>query len=234
MFATAARTFAIAQRTSAIDARMCAIVVRIDATRFTMADVATGAKMFAIVVRMFAIVWKTGAIVARTCVTGVRMFATVVRTGATGARPNAHHPDRSEGSLRSTSRGRGSLVAASRSRRHASSTCLRSVLRLPIASRSTYRPSSFVCDRYALPLAFTRSRIAALSTSRSASYAPAGTSENGTGAARSHSGSSSIHDASSRAISICWRSRAANPSAPNARMTIHSLSARNRRPSCTP
>ena len=60
-----------------------------------------------------------------------------------------------------------------------------------MASRNVYFPLSFVCDKYAVPPALTRSMIAALIRANSTSSAPTGayrkhTSDNGTGAVSSH------------------------------------------------
>ena len=66
------------------------------------------------------------------------------------------------------------LAAASLSSRHASATCRRSVRMLPTASRSTYRPPSFVCDRNARPLALMADSIRPFVASHSASPTPLG------------------------------------------------------------
>src|ERR1700730_11827865 len=61
--------------------------------------------------------------------------------------------------------------ASSRNSLHARSTSARSLLMLPMAIRTAYRPLILVCDRNASPLASTASSTASLSRSRYSSHA---------------------------------------------------------------
>src|SRR5437016_3397645 len=108
----------------------------------------------------------------------------------------------------------------------------RSVVRIfPIESRSVSLSFNFVCDKNALPVAFTPCMIASLRASslfaRTASVSPSiggqarkQTSAKGTGAIISHSTDSSTHDANNCASRQCSRMRAASPSRPKDRKSV--------------
>ena len=83
---------------------------------------------------------------------------------------------------------------------------------LPIASRSTKRPPSRVCERKTSPVALTRSSSASFSSSEPSRRKQ--TSENGRGAQTSQPGSSRTQPSKSAASRTCSRITAWSPSRP--------------------
>src|SRR5262245_31155299 len=102
--------------------------------------------------------------------------------------------------------------AHSRSTSHARRTSASVVRALPIASRRTYRPSSFVCEMKISPPALTRSRSSSLAASDPSCLKH--TSEKRRGAQSSHLGSSSTQPSKSDARRTPSRMTSWTPSRP--------------------